>query len=313
MRWVVFGLVVALALPGSVVGAWRASAPGRRRWLAVHRAVFVVLAGVEIAVYLLSGRGLFWPAWSIPIIGIPLAVHTWAIDRPPGRRERELIARVERLVRTRSGALDAQAQELRRIERDLHDGAQARLVSIGMTLGLAESLLRTDPDTAATLLAEARGGTKTALADLRTVMQSVYPPVLADRGLAGALQALALDLAVPTRVSGGIPGAAPPAIESAVYFAVAECLANVVKHARARRADVDLGYGNGRLTATVTDDGRGGATIGDGTGLRGVVHRLEAFDGIIDVVSPPGGPTSIRLEVPCELSSPRTSPSSGTA
>jgi signal transduction histidine kinase len=312
MRWVLFGVGLAVALPAAVRWAWLTATPGRQRGLAVHRAVFGVLAATEVVVYVLSGGGLFWPAFSIPTIGIPLAVHTWLVNRPPGRRERELAARVERLLLTRSGALDAQAQELRRIERDLHDGAQARLVSVGMTLGLAESLLRTDPDAAAGLLAEARSGTQTALADLRTVMQSVHPPVLADRGLTGALQALALDLAVPAEIRGDLPGVPPPAIESAVYFAVAECLANVVKHAGARHAAVELSYGGKRLRAVIRDDGAGGADPARGTGLRGVARRLEAFDGIIDVESPPGGPTSIRLEVPCELSSPRTSPSSGT-
>lgn len=311
-RWVWFALAFVLAAQVSLRRALR-EPEGRRRWFAVHVAVAAVLVPAEIAIWALSGGGLFWPAGVVLVLAGTLAGHAWLLDRPPGRRERELRARIERLTRTRSGALDAQAQELRRIERDLHDGAQARIVSLGMTLGLAETLLRTDPDAAAELLAEARTGTKAALEDLRSVMQSVHPSVLADRGLPGAVQALALDLAVPVEVHVDLPGTAPPAIESAVYFAVAEALANVVKHADAERAAVELGYREGRLTAAVTDDGVGGATLGAGSGLPGVARRLEAFDGIIRVTSPPGGPTSILLEVPCELSSPRTSPSSATA
>jgi signal transduction histidine kinase len=311
-RWVWFAL--ALVLTAQVALRWALRRPaGRRRWFDLHRAVAAVLVPAEIAVWALSGGGFFWPAGIAALLAVTLAAHAWLLERPPGRRERELRARVERLTRTRRGALDAQAQELRRIERDLHDGTQARIVSLGMTLGLAESLLRTDPDAAAELLAEARAGTKAALEDLRSVMQSVHPSVLADRGLPGAVQALALDLALPVDVRVDIDGTAPPAIESAVYFAVAEALANVVKHANATRATVELSHRNGRLTAAVTDDGRGGATLGAGSGLPGVARRLEAFDGIIGVTSPPGGPTSILLEVPCELSSPRTSPSSATA
>jgi signal transduction histidine kinase len=311
-RWVWFALAFVVAAQVAIRRALKAEA-GRRRWFAVHVAVAAVLIPAEVVIWALSGGGLFWPAGVILVLAATLAGHAWLLERPPGRRERELSARVERLTRTRSGALDAQAHELRRIERDLHDGAQARIVSLGMTLGLAESLLHTDPDAAAELLAEARAGTKAALEDLRSVMQSVHPSVLADRGLPGAVQALALDLALPVDVHVDLPGTAPPAIESAVYFAVAEALANVVKHADADRAAVELGHRDGRLTAVVTDDGVGGATLGAGSGLPGVARRLEAFDGMIRVTSPPGGPTSILLEVPCELSSPRTSPSSATA
>ena len=311
-RWVWFALALVLAAQLALRRALR-ERPRRRRWFAVHVAVAAVLIPAEIAIWALSGGGLFWPAGIVLLLAATLTGHAWLLDRPPGRRERELSARVERLTRTRSGALDAQAQELRRIERDLHDGAQARIVSLGMTIGLAEGLLRTDPDAAAELLAEARAGTKAALEDLRSVMQSVHPSVLADRGLPGAVQALALDLALPVDVHVDLPGTAPPAIESAVYFAVAEALANVVKHANAEHAAVELSHRDGRLTAVVTDDGVGGATLGTGSGLPGVARRLEAFDGIIRVTSPPGGPTSILLEVPCELSSPRTSPSSATA
>ena len=311
-RWVWFGVGLVIALQVALARAWRV-APGRRRRIAVHATLVAMLSLTDVIVWLLSGRGFFWPVVSVPLYVTTLAVHGREPGRAPGRRERELVARVDRLIQTRSGALDAQALELRRIERDLHDGTQARLVSLGITLGLAEGLLRTDPDAAAALLAEARAGTKTALEDLRSVMHSVHPSVLADRGLSGAVQALALDLAVPVEVRSDLPGNAPPAIESAMYFAVVEGLANVVKHAQARRATVELGHRGGRLVAVVGDDGVGGAAAERGTGLTGIARRLEAFDGIMGVTSPPGGPTTIRLEVPCALSSPRTSPSSATA
>jgi signal transduction histidine kinase len=224
----------------------------------------------------------------------------------------QLEKRVAHVAQTRAETIDHSAAELRRIERDLHDGAQARLVSLGMTLGLAEQLLATDPDGAARLLAEARDSSSTALGDLRSVVRGIHPPVLADRGLAGAVQALALDLSLPVTVVVTIPGRPPTPIESAMYFAVAECLANVVKHASASRATVELTWDDGTLRAVVTDDGVGGASPDRGSGLAGVARRLDALDGRMEVVSPVGGPTVVTLEVACALSSARTTPSSAT-
>jgi signal transduction histidine kinase len=300
-RWLWLGLAVALVLYYRVPGAWR-TPPGRRRWLALHAIAFSVLVPLEVLIWLLSGAGVFWPILPILAYSLALGLHTWFVGRLPEGRERELTRRIDVLARTRSGALDTQVAELRRIERDLHDGTQARLVSIGINLGLAEQLLRTDPDpgAAAALVAEARAGTLSALEDLRAVMQGIHPSVLADRGLPGAVQALALDLALPVQVSSTLPAAAPAAIE--VYFAVAECLANVVKHSQALAASVALNYHDGHLVAVVTDDGKGGASPQQGTGLVGIARRLQAFDGIMTVSSPPGGPTSIGLEIPCVLS-----------
>ncbi len=186
---------------------------------------------------------------------------------------------------------------MRRIERDLHDGAQARIASVGMNVGLAEKLIATDPEAAAALLREARETTMDALEDLRSVVRGIHPPVLADRGLAGAIEALALALPVPTSVAVAVPRLPAP-VESAAYFAVAECLANTVKHARAGRAWVTGRYDGDRLRITVGDDGRGGADAG-GSGLTGVARRLDAFDGDLRVLSPAGGPTLVELEVPC--------------
>jgi signal transduction histidine kinase len=229
-----------------------------------------------------------------------------------GHAER-LEQRVQVLTETRAESIDHSATELRRIERDLHDGAQARLVAAGMSLGLAEELMATDPEQARRLVAEARATTGAALGDLRSVVRGIHPPVLADRGLSGAVEALALDMAIPVTVEHRLDGRPSAPVESAVYFAIAECLANVGKHASAEHAWVELRHGNGMLTAVVGDDGQGGADPDRGTGMRGVMRRLSAFDGTMRVSSPGRGPTLITLEVPCALSSPKTTPSSGTA
>jgi signal transduction histidine kinase len=189
---------------------------------------------------------------------------------------------------------------------------QARMVSLAMNLGLAGQLLKRDPDAVAELLTEATSTTLSALADLRTVMAGIQPPVLADRGLVGAVQALALDLSVPVAVTATLSGRLAAPVESAVYFAISECLTNVVKHSRATRAWVGLQHRDGNLTVLVGDNGSGGASLDGGTGLLGLVHRLEAFDGTTTVTSPIGGPTEVIMEVRCGLSSPKTSSSSGT-
>jgi signal transduction histidine kinase len=228
-------------------------------------------------------------------------------------RTAALTQRVEHLAATRADTVETQTAELRRIERDLHDGAQARLVALTMHVGLAEELMGTDPQAAQQLLAQARETGGQALAELRDLVRGIFPPVLAERGLPGGVRALALTLAVPVEVGVDLPGRLPAPIESAAYFAVAEALANVAKHSHATRAWVDLRYTDGALRVAVRDDGAGGADPAAGTGLRGIGRRLAAFDGTITMVSPPGGPTVVSMELPCELSSPRTTPSSGTA
>jgi signal transduction histidine kinase len=217
-----------------------------------------------------------------------------------------MTARLGQLTQSRSQVVDASAAELRRIERDLHDGAQARLVSVGMSIGLAEQLVREHPDLALSLLAEARTSNGQALSELRALVRGIHPPVLAERGLDGAVRALALSLPLPVDVHADLPGRVPAPVESAAYFAVAEALANVVKHSGASRAWVQLDYDDGRLIAIVGDNGAGGADPEAGSGLRGVEQRLAAFDGVIAVTSPPGGPTLVMMELPCELSWART-------
>ncbi len=219
---------------------------------------------------------------------------------------KELDARLGRLNESRSQVVDASAAELRRIERDLHDGAQARLVSLGMSIGLAEQVLRDDPDLALKLLAEARASSGEALADLRHLVRGIHPPVLAERGLDGAVRALAVSLPLPVNLHIELAGRPPAPVESAAYFAIAEVLANVVKHSAARSAWVQLLYEPGKLVAIIGDDGTGGAVPRAGGGLRGIERRLAAFDGLIAVTSPVGGPTVVTMELPCVLSLART-------
>jgi signal transduction histidine kinase len=203
--------------------------------------------------------------------------------------------------------------ERRRIERDLHDGAQARLVSLGMSLGMAEEQFTRDPEGARQLLAEARASSSAALAELRDLVRGIHPPVLADRGLSGAVQALALATSLPVEVQAELPERLPAPVESAAYFAVAEGLTNVVKHSGAAHAWVRMVHAAELLRIEVTDDGSGGASSDRGTGLRGIERRLSAFDGRLTVISPQGGPTTLTMELPCASSSPKISPSSGTA
>lgn len=219
----------------------------------------------------------------------------------PSRGER-LSAQMDRLRATRADAVDLQAAELRRIHRDLHDGAQARLIALGLTLAQAEPLLRADPDQAARLLAHARSTAGQALQELRDLVQGIHPPVLADRGLVDAVRALALDCPIGVHVSADLDGRPAPAVEAATYFAVAELLTNVAKHAGATRAQVIIGHSGQMLRVTVTDDGSGGADPDRGTGLHGVRRRLATFDGTLALHSPPGGPTQATLELPCALS-----------
>lgn len=219
----------------------------------------------------------------------------------------QLANRVRELAESRADAVDTQAAELRRIERDLHDGAQARMVAMGMSLGMAEQLMAKDPEAARELLAEARQANTQALSELRDLVRGIHPPVLADRGLAGAVQALALANPLPTDVEIDLPGRLPAPVESAAYFAVAEALTNVVKHSGAAKAWVRLSHSDGVLHVLIGDDGQGGADPGGGTGLRGIERRLSAFDGTVLVTSPIGGPTVVVMDLPCEpVSTPVT-------
>ncbi|WP_406639884.1 sensor domain-containing protein [Amycolatopsis sp. WGS_07] len=217
-----------------------------------------------------------------------------------------LAQRVHRLDQTRVEVTVAQAAELRRIERDLHDGIQSRLVAMGMKLGAVEALIDHDPDKAKQLAAE-----------LRSLVRGIHPPVLSERGLVDAVRAAALDSPLKVEVTASVPGRLEQPAEACAYFAVCELLGNAAKHGEARRATVTLEYLDGLLRATVTDDGKGGADAARGTGLRGIERRLSGFAGRLALTSPPGGPTEAIVEVPCQLdpgpSSAKTSTSSETA
>ncbi|MFI8084035.1 sensor histidine kinase [Kitasatospora sp. NPDC086009] len=239
------------------------------------------------------------------LVGAPFA---WRILGPMARRflgpvpSTRLGRRVEELEAIRADLTQTQAAELERIERGLHDGAQARLVAMGMSMGAAEQLVDTNPDAAKAILAEARATSATALAELRSLVRGINPPVLAERGLVDALRALALDSSVKVNVFSEVPARPERPVESAVYFSVAELLANVAKHSRAERVKVELNYAARLLTATVSDDGIGGAAASTGSGLSGIERRMAAFGGRLEIDSPAGGPTRITVAVPCELS-----------
>ncbi|WTL28617.1 sensor domain-containing protein [Streptomyces sp. NBC_01498] len=233
--------------------------------------------------------------------------HAWFTRYLLGHTDTtRLASRVRHLAESRSGALDTQAAELRRIERDLHDGAQARLVGLGMTLGAADRQLDKDTEEARRLLREARASSVLALRELRDLVRGIHPPVLAERGLADALRALCLASPLPFEASVTVPPRLSAPVESAVYFSVSELLTNVLKHAGASRGELTVRHERGVLHVRVTDNGRGGARMSDGSGLAGIRRRLAAFDGTIDISSPPGGPTVTELEIPCASSSPRT-------
>ncbi|GAA2071822.1 sensor domain-containing protein [Streptomyces albiaxialis] len=255
---------------------------------------------------LLGAAALPLTLWAAPRL---VRVHALWIGSMLSPSESERMAhRIEHLSATRSAAVDTQMSELRRIERDLHDGAQARLVAMGMTLDAADELLERDPEAVRALLAEVRQSSAQALEELRDLVRGIHPPVLADRGLADAVRALALVSPLSAEVSLDLPGRPEMPVESAVYFAVSEALANAAKHSGADRVWIDLtyDYARGVLRAGVTDDGRGGADASRGTGLRGIERRLATFDGVLAVNSPPGGPTMVMMELPCVLSSPKT-------
>ncbi|MEU8616637.1 sensor domain-containing protein [Streptomyces sp. NPDC048623] len=209
-----------------------------------------------------------------------------------------LASRVTELESDRGVVVDTAAADLRRIERDLHDGAQARLVALAMDLGLAKEKLAGDPLAAAAMVDEAHGEVKLALQELRDLARGIHPAVLTDRGLDAALSALAARSTVPVSVEVDLPGRPAAAIEGIAYFTVSELLQNVSKHSRARRAWVDVWRTDDRLMLQVRDDGVGGADPAIGSGLAGLAERLDAVDGVLAVDSPAGGPTTITAELP---------------
>ncbi len=236
--------------------------------------------------------------WGSPLLLRTDATTTRMLIGPQDGRLQERIGELES---SRARTVDHSAAELRRIERDLHDGAQAQLVALGMNLGLAQELVDKDPAAATALIAEARVSSSTALAELRSLVRGIHPPVLADRGLTGGIAALALAHPRPVEVDADIDGRPPAPVESAVYFAVAEALTNSAKYAAAQNSWVWMRHDGTVLTVMVGDDGVGGAELSPEGGLIGIERRLAAFDGTLSLASPLGGPTIVTMKVPCTL------------
>lgn len=221
--------------------------------------------------------------------------------KPPPKAR--LTARVAELTETRAEAIAAHGAELRRIERDLHDGTQARLVAMSMRIGLAQRAQDRDPEAARKLLADAQDQAEEALTELRHVVRGIHPPILTDRGLVGAVRALAagsgLDVTVYLDGLDAAGARAPAAVEAAAYFTVAEALTNAAKHSGSSSATVHLDRLRTGLRVVVWDEGLGGADENGGTGLLGIHRRVAALDGVVTVTSPLGGPTMIAAELPC--------------
>ncbi|MFE4971547.1 histidine kinase [Kitasatospora sp. NPDC056651] len=297
-----FGLVVVLCAGNAVSAAvtvplWWALPEGTR---AGGFAAGAPLSGWGTALTLGTAQAVAFAAltaWLAPPLA-RLHARICVALLSPSAAER-LARRVETLTETRADAMTAHGAELRRIERDLHDGTQARLVAIAIRLGVARELLDEDPRTVAGLLAEAHQSTEEAMAELRTVIRSIYPPILADRGLAGALAALGARSAIDTTLDVGGLGTVPAAVEAVAYFAVAEALTNAAKHSGATRTTVRVARRGDRLSVEVTDNGVGGADETRGTGIAGIRHRVRALDGTVHVHSPGGGPTTIGVSLAC--------------
>ena len=292
--WVWFGLAIPFGLNAVLFGAAHVR---RRRWrtFAFNAGLTSWVAVTLILTWALADSDGFWP--TIPIVCLAMLLSLHAVLAAMWGEEEQLTERVDELTRTRRGALDVQAHELRRIERDLHDGAQARLVALSMQLGRAEARLSDNPE-AAELVREARGEAKEAITELRDLARGIAPPVLADRGLPAAVEAVAARSAIPATVDAVVARRPPPVVETAAYFVVAESRTNAAKHAGGdARAHVSIRDGSDRLTLEIADDGRGGADPA-GSGLTGLRHRVEALDGALTVTSPSGHGTTIRAVLP---------------
>lgn len=295
---------------GFVIGAFAIALPlGGLRQIISALVWQTVPGGVE------SSLGFIVSSWPLAalsaITGAGMIAITFLLPRVARRQARaarKLLApapgvvltdRVVELAASRAAALEAHGAELRRLERDLHDGTQARIAAVVLQLGIADSLFDKDPQRARELLGKAQDTATGALAELRTVVRSIYPPLLTDRGLDGAVTALADRCPVPCTVDVGGSGRRPAAVEAAAYFVVAEMLTNVTKHSDADRAWISLDGTADTLLIEIRDNGRGGADESHGSGLAGIRKRAEAFDGTVTLTSPAGGPTVLKVELPC--------------
>ncbi len=300
--------LIAHALFGTVFGAVAISVSG-----ALLQQPFAFLTWWFIPGGVENSFGVRVDSWPKAFLSVPIAIGlallltqlprlaeldaVWAkkLLSPP---KASLEKRLAEVVATRAAALQAHGAELRRIERNLHDGTQNKLVGVVMMLGIAERTLKQNPDNALQALLRAQDAAGDALEELRNVVRSIHPPVLEDLGLDGAIQALAARCPVPCVLTAEHLGRLPAAVEAAAYFAVAEALTNVAKHSGARHAWVSLGTNDDKLVVVVHDDGKGGADEKQGTGLDGIRGRVAALDGTADVSSPEGGPTVLTVVLP---------------
>lgn len=325
-------------LPAGLRAAARDRAVRREvRWVCAHGVfgLFLGLVGVTLPLNAVHDIGfpLYWAF--LPVSEATAAVGWWTVrDWPgalfitllgvlwvgiivlctpplarlqawPGRRllspgpGTDLVLRVAELTATRAAALDAHAAELRRVERALHDGTQNRIVAVTVLLGAARRALTRNPEEAEAVLARAQDAAEQALAELRGVVRSILPPVLADRSLPDALTALAADCPVPCDLDADVPGRCAAAVEATAYYVVAEALTNIAKHSGAGSAGVVVRRLHDRLYVEIHDDGHGGADERGGSGLTGIRRRTEAHDGTLELASPPGGPTTLKVTLPC--------------
>jgi signal transduction histidine kinase len=289
--WAILPLALVLAIHAWIVLVLEYPEEVRSQPLAIQVGVSVAIVLFLACVWALTGHGYFWPVW--PFLGLAFlaALHSVISSHWSGKR-------IEKLETSRAGAVDAQEVELRRIERDLHDGAQARLVAVGMSLGMAEQKLESDPEAVRELLAEARRGAGEALEELRDLARGIHPPILTDRGLGAAVSALVARSPLPVTIDVDVPTRPSAPVETAAYFTVSEALANAIKHAQAKKIEIKIDLAHDVLLTEISDDGRGGANPGGG-GLTGLRQRIEALDGTLRVTSPEGGPTTVRAVLPC--------------
>ncbi len=301
--WAWLGLGDLVLLDFSASWAWRQPRGPVRRvacvWALVGAAA-VILVFTWLLTWLLAGVHSFWPGWAL--LGLATAGSAYSLialhDRvlvAHGRRA--LRARIDMLTRTRRQAVDAQAAELRRIERDLHDGAQARLVALTLQLGRAELRVHDQPEIRSLIL-DAQREAHHAISELRDLARGIVPPLLAERGLLAAVESLAARYGLGTAVDLDTGRTLAPSVERAAYFVIAEALTNTAKHARAQHSWVRLRDEHGALTVLVGDDGCGGADQ-LGSGLAGLRARVEALDGNLSVDSPDGGGTVLEVRLPC--------------
>ncbi|CAM5249463.1 histidine kinase OS=Streptomyces alboniger OX=132473 GN=CP975_20690 PE=4 SV=1 [Streptomyces alboniger] len=297
-------LGVRVEEPSPMPGVARRGLPGRLwsslkdpvGWRTMLYAFLRLPWGVLTFAVTVVGLFVLWPV--LPFVTRGLTNVDRALVRGLLCPSDELERRIAELESDRGVVVDTAAADLRRIERDLHDGAQARLVALAMGLGLAKEKLLEDPDAAAVMVDEAHGEVKLALQELRDLARGIHPAVLTDRGLNAALSSLAARCTVPVRVTADLPARPAAAIEGSAYFTVSELLQNVSKHSGARRASVEVWRAEDRLLIQVWDDGKGGARLDGGSGMAGLADRLGAVDGLFVIDSPPGGPTTITAELP---------------